>query len=116
MLLKNLTPHVISVKNGGAVIIMEPDGPPVRVKTRLGRVISEENGVTIHAPSRFAGFQNLPDKTPGVYLIVSQICALVAARLHLGRDDLVYPVTSPFLGAERDDHGVLSVSRFCAAS
>lgn len=112
----NKTPHVISLKFEDHLQIIEPTGPPVRVKTRLGRPVLTENGVTVHQPSRVTGLQHLPDLEPDTFVVISQITAMVAARLHPERTDLVYPATSAYHGAERDERGVLSVMRLIRAS
>lgn len=116
MILKNLTPHVISVKTDGRISVLEPDGNAVRVKSRLGKVIVVEDGITIHGPARITGLQHLPDPQPGTLLVVSQITAAAVAQLHPERDDIVYPATSKFHGAERDTKGVKAVSRFIRAT
>jgi hypothetical protein len=82
----------------------------------MGPAVTSEDGVTIHAPSRTIGIQNLPDSRPKTYLIVSQIAALAAAKLCPDRTDIVYPATSPYQGAERDENGILAVSRLIRAS
>ncbi len=112
----NKTPHVISLKFDDMVRIIEPTGPPVRVKTRIGKPVYTENGVTVHAPNRITGLQGLPEPEPDTFIVVSQITALVAARLFPDRTDLVFPATSAYHGADRSERGVMSVSRLIRAS
>jgi hypothetical protein len=112
----NRTPHVISIKYDDRVEILEPAGKPVRVKSRLGKPVWSENGLTVHSSSTNIGLQHLPPPEPDTLVVVSQIAALVAARLHPERTDVVFPATSSYHGAERDGRGVLTISRLIRAS
>jgi hypothetical protein len=116
MKIENRTPHAIALKHEDCVRVIEPTRPPVRVSSRLGKPDWTENGITVHHPSKGVKLQNLPPPVPDTLLVVSQICAIVAAKQHPDRVDLVYPATSVYHGAERGDGGVITVQRLIRAS
>ncbi len=87
--LVNLTPHKVTLVNGGLEWMIPPSG-------RVARVAAEKKkiGSTMSIPiyeQKFGEIFDLPEKTEGVTYIVSSLVLLAAS----GRDDLVAPDTSP---------------------
>jgi hypothetical protein len=107
----NKTPHAISLRRSGGIEVLEPTGNPVRVASTLGEVIETDDGLEILAPGTAVVITNLPPARKGTIVIVSQIACLVAAQHRPERQDLVYPLTSKYHGAERDGNGITAVSR-----
>jgi hypothetical protein len=89
MLIRNLTPHPVTV---AAVTYPKPDGPVPRVV--MGETGPDEHGFWTTWPT--SQVTDLPDEQVGVFLIVSQLTASAVP----GRRDLVFPD-----GVVRDDTG-----------
>ncbi len=96
--LVNLTPHKVTLVNGGLEWMIPPSGPAARVAVEKKKVGSYMTFPVYE--QKFGEIENLPEKTEGVTYIVSSLVLLAAC----GRDDLVAPDTSPE-SAIRDENG-----------
>lgn len=101
MILKNLTPHPITIVANGGDITIAPEGVTPRV------VSASRNGAPVAGiPVKIddAGtVEGLPDAVEGVALIVSGM--VLAALTGSGRKDVYAPGTGPADGAIRNDKG-----------
>jgi hypothetical protein len=110
MIIKNLTPHAIALKQpDGTLIHILPSGQVARVSVTTVPV--DRPGLPVPVVRNLYGpVEGLPDPQPGHFFVVS---ALVLARC-AGRDDVYAPDTGP--GAVRDEKGqIVAVTRLVAA-
>ena len=106
LVIRNLTPHAITVDNGVSSKVYEPDGLVARVITE-SKVVGEVDGFEV-VTNEVIG-DNLPEPQEGVILIVS---AMVLG-LRPDRGDLVAPNTG---AAKRNEKGhIVSVPGFVRA-
>ena len=97
-MIRNLTPHPVTLVVDGQTVTLPPDGTPPRVSTTetpVGTVAVDGAEVPIFQVST-GELDNLPEQQPGVWLLVSRMVAEAAPH----RRDLVIPH-----GLVRDDAG-----------
>src|SRR5690554_1022699 len=97
-MIRNLTPHPVTLILDGRTVTLPPDGAPPRVSTTetpAGAVAVDGAQVPIVQVGT-GDLDGLPDQQPGVWLIVSRTVAEAAPH----RRDLVIPH-----GLVRDDAG-----------
>lgn len=97
-MIRNLTPHPVTLIFGGQTITLPPDGAPPRVSTtETPAGTATVNGTQVPIVQVGTGdLVGLPDQQPGVLLVVSRMVAEAAPH----RRDLVIPH-----GLVRDDAG-----------
>lgn len=97
-MIRNLTPHPVTLVVDGQTITLPPDGTPPRVSTtETPAGAASVNGVQVPIFQVGTGdLVGLPDQQPGVYLLVSRMVAEAAPH----RRDLLVPH-----GLVRDDAG-----------
>ncbi|MGC8628445.1 MAG: hypothetical protein ACP5VR_13020 [Acidimicrobiales bacterium] len=106
-MIKNLTPHPVSVVlPDGATVTLPPYGPVARAEQKdepAGSVEIQGQAVPV-VRSTYGEVVGLPLPEPGVFLVVSALVAQAAP----GRDDLLVPS-----GPVRDDEGrIVACQRF----
>lgn len=97
-MIRNLTPHPVTLVVDGQTITLPPDGAPPRVSTaETPAGTATVNGTQVPIVQVSTGdLEGLPAQQPGVYLLVSRMVAEAAPH----RRDLVIPH-----GLVRDDTG-----------
>jgi hypothetical protein len=110
--LKNLTPHPVTISLGGnddvfLVVTLPPEGPVARISEEVLTEDSHASGIPMRDVA-YTRVIDLPDPEPGVYHIVSLPTALAvragagAGPDDRGREDLLVPH-----GLIRDERGTV---------
>jgi len=112
-MIRNLTPHPITLRGEGGDVTIPPSGVVARVSSIPGQAVPVEGlPVPVQPAPVWGPVEGLPDPQPGVALIVSGL-----VRGHCsGRTDVFSPGTGPNDGAIRNERGhVVAVTRLNAA-
>jgi len=117
-MLVNLTPHPITIHDGGNVVTIAPSGTVARVATTSTEKywIEAGHGVTpMLQVTQFGEVVDLPEPKKDTFLIVSGIVLSALREQGSNRQDVIAPATGPKDGAIRNDAGqITGVTRFNA--
>lgn len=109
MLLRNLTPHKVTIFAADGSIIFELDPEPTQNTARVTEAIVSSH-ILLGLPLVVKRYStaNLPPEVDGTYLIVSKM----VIDAHPERTDLVCPDTGPdSIVRDTEDRGILGVRR-----
>lgn len=113
-MLKNYTPHPITIRLPDGFELTIPSHGVARVATTPGELASETTGgIPIYSAPSLGEVEGLPPPNYEDLFIVS---SLVASKIGRARFDVVSPGTGPNDGAIRDEKGrITAVTRLIAS-
>lgn len=92
-MIRNLTPHELTLFSGGEVVAKLPSVGSARVKTSLTPMapLTADGYPWPTVATKFGALEGLPEPEDGVFLVVSSLAAEAAAREGRSVDDLLTP-------------------------
>lgn len=114
----NLTPHSITIHDGGNAVTLPPSGTVARVATssiEMHRIDAGHGVSAVLQMTTFGQVVDLPEPKKDTLLIVSGLVLSALREQGSERQDVIAPATGPKDGAIRDEAGCITgVTRFNA--